>query len=43
MGGSIHYRDGRKLAIWNLGYEYIYLRVEFEPIPKMPQPRWRIG
>lgn len=42
MGGSIHYKDGRKQSTWILGYEYVYVRTEFEPLPKENQPAWRI-
>lgn len=42
MGGSIYYKDGRKQSIWNLRYEYVYLKVEFEPPPKTRKRAWSI-
>lgn len=42
MGGSIHYKDGRKLADWYIRYEIVYLPVRFSPDPKPHKPRWSV-
>lgn len=42
MGGSIHYRDGRKRSTWVLGYEFVYIRTAFEPLPKRNKPAWSV-
>lgn len=38
-GGCIWWNDGR---FYNLRYEYIYLRTEFEPLPKMKPRAWSV-
>lgn len=39
MGGRIYWKDG---TYFILRYKLVYMRVEFEPLPKQHPARWSI-
>lgn len=39
MGGCIYWKDGR---YYNLRYEIVYLRTEFDPLPRQHKRAWSV-